>query len=79
VYFNFSRSSDKQETSHNCGEKIPWIQCAQDSLINIEALFNTRAVALVEVKIRRSELSRDQKLVALGGTWLKVCGPGDQK
>jgi hypothetical protein len=56
------------------------MQCAQDSLlINIEALFNTRAVALVEVKIRRSELSRGQKLAALGGTWLKVCDPGDQK
>ena len=32
------------------------------SLINIEALFNTRAVALVQVKIKRSELSEGLEL-----------------
>jgi len=84
MYFMLSRSSDKQRLHITVVKTFHGFN-ALVSLINIEALFNTRAVALVQVKIGRSELSRGE---LSGGQTLgapevtltfKVCDPGDQK
>ena len=61
MYFILSRSSDKQRLHITVVKTFHGFN-ALVSLINIEALFNTRAVALVQVKIKRSELSEGLEL-----------------
>ena len=61
MYFKLSRSSDNQRLHITVVKTFHGFN-ALVSLINIEALFNTRAVALVQVKIKRSELSEGLEL-----------------
>ena len=68
MYFKLSRSSDKQRLHITVVKTFHGFN-ALVSLINIEALFNTRAVALVQVKIKRSELSEGLELS--WGTFMK--------